>query len=851
MARIYDECLAESVAAKKITQSTADKLRKYIGDAEKEAESLGKGGTDAYTFAVSKAAERMIEEVGRKKMDIAGDILRTQRLMEDAPKNSAGIFRGLQAILGERVRGEGGKYSLVASQRAVFRTMGGMLTDFLEDLRSSNFGLSRDRVAPRHTVSEIMGKSSGAAGAKENATAWTKTLEWWRSAMEAEGVKIRELKDYFLPQQFNTLKVKAMGRDGFVAAMTERWQAGDLRLRDFQSSADDALFKPGGETWRKEGVKKDEDLVREILGTAYDNIATKGNISIEPGVTSRDTMADRYNKRRVFEWTSDTAYFDFANTFGNGADNLGEAFSRHLHQMSLDLGTARILGGDPDKTAKTLVQYGQKSGISEGQTHALEKLYYHSSGQAHAAANVTWANTGQAVRSWLSSVQLGGAVLSSFSDFAFLRSTAAFNGLSSTRVMGRYLEALGTLSGPEGRRAAMRQGLMIETGLRGLRDAFDETLNANIGKPGSIFTGEGMEAASAGMSRIGGQAAEFVMRATGLEHHSNAGRVALGNEFLATFAEHAGAKFDALPERLGAMLQRYGIDAADWDVLRTHAMHGEKLFMDPAFLAHSGTAAQRESALRLLGAIDAETKYAVPEGGVTTRAMLLGETKAGSLVGEVLRSFQYKGFVGSVTLFNGWRAIDNIMGKQGYMPRGQYLAALAVEATVLGALSYQLKNIAAGRDPEAMDTAEFWGKAFVMGGAGGMLGDQIKTFLQTKSKADFARTLTPTAGLIADTAALVGGNLNQAFSGETTNIGREGATFLRKYALPRTFYTSLAVDRLMWDTVQKMWDPDAGGAFARTEQRARKESGTQYWWRQTGNMDLPNRGPDLGAAMGR
>jgi len=841
MARIYDECLAESVAAKKITQSTANKLRKYIADAEKEAEYLGKGGTDAYTFAVSQAAERMIEEVGRHKMDIAMDILRTQRLMEDAPKNSAGVFRGLQAILGERVRGEGGKYSLVASQRAVFRTMGGMLTDFLEDLRSGTAGLTRDRVAPRHTVSEILGKSSGAPGAKENAAAWTKTLDWWRDAMEKEGVKIRAIADYFLPQQFNTLKVKGLGPDGFVAAMTERWQSGDLRLRDFQSSADNALLKPG----------VDDDRVKDILRSAYDNIATKGNISIEPGVSTKDTMADRYNRRRVFEWTSDTAYFDFANTFGNGADNLGEAFSRHLHQMSLDLGTARILGGDPDKMAKTLVQYGEKSGISQGQTHVLNKLYYHSSGQAHAAANVTWANTGQAVRSWLSSVQLGGAVLSSVSDFAFLRSTAAFNGLSSTRVMGRYLEAIASLAGPEGRRTATRQGLMVETGLRGLRDAFDETLNANIGKPGSLFSGEGLEAASAGMSRIGGQAAEFVMRATGLEHHSNAGRVALGNEFLATFAENAGKSFDALPERLGAMLQRYGIDAADWEVLRTHAMHGENLFMDPAYLAHSGTAAQREPALRLLGAIDAETKFAVPEGGVTTRAMLLGETKAGSLVGEALRSIQYKGFVGSVTLFNGWRAIDNIMGKQGYMPRGQYLATLAVEATVLGALSYQLKNIAAGKDPEAMDTPTFWLKAAAMGGAGGMLGDQIKTFLQTKSTADAARMLTPTAGLAIDAMALTGGNLNQAISGENTNIGREGSRFLRKYAAPRLFYTSLAVDRLAWDTLQKMWDPDAGGAFARTEARARKESGTQFWWRQTGNMDLPNRAPDLGAALGR
>jgi hypothetical protein len=840
MAQIYDECLSAAVAAEKITAATAKKLRKYIGDAEKEAESLGKGGTDAYTFATSKAAARMIEDVGRRKMDIANDILRTQRLMEDAPKNSAGIFRGLQAIIGERVRGEGGKFSLVQSQKEAKRFLASYLTDFIEDLRSTNFGMTRDVTAPRNTVSELMGRETGVAGAKVNATGWQKMMGTWRDMMEAEGVKIRELADYFLPQQFNTLKVKGMGRDGFVGAMTDRWQKGELRLRDFESSADDALLKPG----------VDDERVADILGGAYDNIATKGNISIEPGVTTKDTMADRYNKRRVFEWTSDKAYFDFTDTFGHGADNLGEAFMRHFHQMSLDLGTARILGGDPDTMAKTLIQYGQKSGISQGQQHVLEKLYYHSSGQAHAVANVTWANTAQAVRSWLSSVQLGGAMLSSQSDYAFIRSTAAFNGLSSTRVMGRYLENLGTLSSAEGRRAATQQGLMIETGTRGLRDHFDEVKDGNLGKPGSsLLTGEGLEAASAGMSRIAGQAAEFVMRATGLEHHSNAGRVALGNEFLATLADHAGKTLDAMPERLGAFLQRYGLDAADWDVLRTGAMHDENLFMDPMYLAHSGTAAQRDTALRLVGAIDAETKYAVPEGGVTTRAMLLGTTKPGSLVGEVLRSFQYKGFAGSVAIFNGWRAIDNIMGKQGYMPRGQYLAALAIEATVLGGLSYQLKNIAAGRDPEAMDTPEFWFKAAAMGGAGGMLGDQIKTALQTKSAQDAARGMTPTAGLIADIYSLSGGNINQGYSGEKMNFGRESANFLRKYALPRTFYTSLGVDRLGWDTLQRMWDPEAGGAFARIAQRSQKQTGTQYWWRP--GQTEPTRPPNLEAALGR
>ena len=53
--------------------------------------------------------------------------------------------------------------------------------------------------------------------------------------------------------------------------------------------------------------------------------------------------------------------------------------------------------------------------------------------------------------------------------------------------------------------------------------------------------------------------------------------------------------------------------------------------------------------------------------------------------------------------------------------------------------------------------------------------------------------------------------------------------------------TSLGIDRLGWDTVQRMWDPEAGGAFARIQQRARKETGTQFWWRPGREFQLATR----------
>jgi len=134
-----------------------------------------------------------------------------------------------------------------------------------------------------------------------------------------------------------------------------------------------------------------------------------------------------------------------------------------------------------------------------------------------------------------------------------------------------------------------------------------------------------------------------------------------------------------------------------------------------------------------------------------------------------------------------------------------------------------------------------------------MLGDQLKVMFQTQSMADAARNMTPMAGLATNAYSLAFGNLTQLDAGERTNFGREAVRFGQQYSptqvAGRLWYTRLAMDRLVWDTLQRMVDPDAGGAFSRIEQRARKQTGTQYWWRP--GQTEPSRPPDLGAALGR
>ena len=61
------------------------------------------------------------------------------------------------------------------------------------------------------------------------------------------------------------------------------------------------------------------------------------------------------------------------------------------------------------------------------------------------------------------------------------------------------------------------------------------------------------------------------------------------------------------------------------------------------------------------------------------------------------------------------------------------------------------------------------------------------------------------------------------------------------------WYSRLAMDRLIWDQLQELADPEYRRAFKRTEDRARKDYGQDYWWRP--GQAAPQRAPDPGAAV--
>lgn len=821
------DCIRDAVAAGKMTAKGAAEYGERMKDAEALGEQRGLNGPAKYLFAVEEAAKQMEARAIGKRSQIQATILAVDRAWEGAGRNEKGMAFGLTDVFGERLYGQGSGVSLGQQQRGNLAAVQSIMSETLSKLQSRAFGLKQERILPRHTVSALYGVDTANPDAKVAAKAWDEAINWWREEMGRAGVFVRELVDWRLPQHFDRDAVKNMGKSGFVGQMEQWWQDGKLRLRDWEADGQ-AYLVPG----------RADEKAGEIFDRAYDNITTNGDASLEPGATRVTTLADRFGRRRAFEWSTDQAWLEFNRTLGVGDDAIGELLVRHMDRMTRDLASAQVLGPDPDKAAKILLQQYQKDGGSRVWANRLNAMYEINAGLANQPVSQALAMGAQSFRQFLASAQLGGAVLSSPSDFGFTKATAGWYGLDMTKVMGAYASNLKPSSAVD-RAQAMRDGLILEVGLRGLGDAAHDVIGDMRSAKGF---GDTVSAGLNGLSRVTGRMAEVVIRAQGLAHHTQALRDAIGSTAMAHLADIAPKSWDALGAAERRLFTDYGMGVKEWDLLRDKAV--DRGFLDVARLAREGNAAERNAAVKMLGAIAGVQRSAVPEGNTITRAFMLGGTRPGTPEGEFLRSLtQYKGFPMSAMLMHGFRALESLQGAEGETFRGQYLAGLIAMTTVLGAASLQLKNIAAGKDPQPMTgehAAKFWVNAAAQGGSLGIFGDHLKAMFSAQRLDDSSRALSPGAGFMLDMSELLMGRIQDAANDRESHAGRQMAKMVRKYT-PNVFYTRLAFDRLVADTVQRMADPDHAEAFARQEERARKEQGTRFWWRpgQTSPARMP------------
>jgi hypothetical protein len=816
MARKGRDCIDAKIRAGRLDPARANEAKRLLDQIETDyLDSLGPEG--ARIRAQAETLQRLEAEAAVKRrrtlMQIAaqGRIAATidRAQAEKGLADQGSLIRGVVDTTGMDNVGFRGA---VQEQKRIRATAHRLMADALAKFHRNLIGNTKNRAQLLNVGRELYGEATGDQLAREIAQAWRDTAEFLRQSFNAAGGAIGKLDHWRLPQMHSGVKVRSASYEtwrDFIAPMLDR-----AAIKDF----DTGLPMSGGRL---------ELLLRDV----HETIRTDGWAKREPsGAPMGRSVAARRAEHRVLQFKSFDDWLAYQERFGAG--DPFSAMMAHIDGMARDIGAMRAMGPNPAatvrflgqrliKTAKLLAD-DKAAGRAETKADFLETLYGHYIGSMNAPSNGLIARSLAMTREVLTSAQLGGATLSALSDLGFQRVTAKFNGLSHVKIMRRQLSLLNP-GNEEDRRLAVRLGAIAEE--------WSHTASAQMRYTGEVMSNE--------LTR---RLADGVLRASGLSAWTQAGRWAFQMEFMGKLADEAGRGFDALTPQLRGALDRYGVSAADWDRIRKSPIYepGRGGFLRPDDVGDDGLAT------KLYDMIQSETEFAVPSTSLVGRAALMDRARAGSFAGELMRSsFMYKNF--SVTLYN--THLRRMANELGPWNKAKYAANLVIAATLMGALSLQLKEIARGKDPRPMEDLSFWGAAVAQGGGLGIIGDFLFNDYSRFGQGIGTTLSGPVAGLIGDLAQFTAGNVSEAVKGKDTHIGREAVNLVGRYVPGSSiWYARYAFERLLLDEMQRLVDPKAAQSWADKRTAQGRDMGNDYF-APRGQGIVPERPPDFGNAL--
>ena len=830
-----DECIMAKAANGEVDMTKARETRRMFRE---EVDDLIAGGMGK-AEAEEKVAQSMVETaergVARKRtMAMVSVIIqeRIRKLQVDAIANKVDVHRVMNSVLSmDRMELAKGVPNLEARIHDVKASIYRRVTDHLDKFRTKALGFRQDHTDLPDVVRELFGQDSGNKAAKEIAGSLKDAMEYARLRFNAAGGDIANRKDWGLWQQHDASKMAGgTGREWI-----------DFLLQEDMLDLD-SIFADNGRRMTTSQLK-------DSLGIAYKDILSGGMFS-RNGPTISNGYGSAVNRRaneRVLVFKNADAWMKYHAKYGRG--NIFDHINGSLDTLAKDISVLEILGPYPEATIKfmnELVAEAKNAGAVQGTGKAARQLQaaanagndvllneYHilSGANSIPADNGGWSTAMAANRSFQTIISLGNAFLMALGgDAATTFVTAQMNGLSTSRIMARYLKLFVGASDVD-RRMANRAGFVV-------------TSWSNLNITSSRLMGE-----TTG-PQIMERASDTALRVTGLTQSTEAYRIAVGMEMLANITEHAGRSFDDLDGPMRNSFIRHGIDADDWDIIRT-----SERFVDPEtkadFIVPDNVSRGEfntknfEVANKLHQQIFNETQFAVVTQNSRTQNLLTGGSRPGTWIGEVRRS---------AGLFKGWpiavlgQHLQRAAAQKGKWGTAKYMTKFGISLTLAGALGEQLYGITSGRDPEAMDTGEFWLRAFLRGGASGIIGDAL---LQD---AGFGRGVIdslvgPVGGQLEDAFKLTGGTAvdlikEDSLEDVTDPFRKRLAAAIQHNAPGKTgWYFKLALQRMWWDQVRDAIDPDAADAFYNMEVRAEQEHGQSYWWKP--GQTAPDRGPQL------
>lgn len=714
--------------------------------------------------------------------------------------------------------------------------------DAIEYLRPKMLGFSAEATRELDVLRAVYGGANVQPEAAAAAKAWGDVAKSLADQYRAAGGALGERATWRLPNPaIDPAKARALGADRFRQLVRDNIDRNDMIDWATGERMNDARFA-------------------QLLDSITSDIIDGPQGAVTAARTGSPMLANQRDMARFFSWKSAESWQAIADAVGSN-QSVFETMTAHIKGMADDVAALRVLGPNPEATkvfihnlferetarlgvtapagadAKALAAtVKQNRGIESRvrlEKRLFDDLYAEVTGSNQSPVNTTFATGMADARHWLSATQLGSAIISSFTDPASLAMIARFNGLP---VMGTITRAIGLMAERGSEVHIAQQGLVFDSLAHAAGQA-DRIMGENI------RTGLAQKLSSANI------------RVSGLRRWTAMLRGAFGLEMMAHVARERETPFMKLSDEFRGALDRYGIGETDWKIITSTEPHEPRpnaQLLRPIDVREGGSAAHIQAADKFQRLIDTEMDYAVIEGDPVTRALMIGDSKPGSLGGETRRSVsQYRSFPATFVMMHFARAAAR--GWDGKRLSHSALAFLTM--TAFGALAMQTKEIMSGRDPLSLDPStgngmRAWGKAALQGGGLGVFGDVL--FLdQTKVGNSWAATLAgPLAGSVEQVLGdFVFKNIQQAGKGQETHFAGDALYALGRH-IPGSslWFTRLAFQRGVLDQLALMADPRAPERFSRIEAQAKKDWGQEYWL-PPGRGEA-RRAPDLGAMFG-
>ena len=827
----YRDCIAR-IAQAAGRSLTDDEIRGIYERVHKAALDIKAGRAEAKTGdlfepfvqqAAQRAAAELIHEAEVKQKQAQLQITALSARAADTDANIAAGLNPLKAVERTIVRDYSGKTNVesleqrVAGHQAYFRSK---LLQTWDALGNDWLGFFQSKDKLLSLVRELRGEDSGDALAKKGAKAFHDAAEEARTVFNQAGGDVGKLDDWGMPQHHSQVKVAAAGRDAWVEAI--------LPKLDRSRYADDL-----GQPW-------DDARMRAFLGKAWDTIATNGHANVEPGkFTGTGKKANRHAEHRQIHFKDAESVIAYWSDFGERP--VADILLGHIDTMARDIAFIEHFGPNPDITFRTLRDRAlraaaraepTKTGSLEGEAVKLDILYDYAAGKIKPTANATVSNAADILANLNTAGKLGGAVLASlFGDKPMMEAVAHLNNLPMLQRWRTELAVLNPANVAD-RRLLQQQGLMLDSIRSGLTRFYE-----GLGQTGAT-----------------GKLANAVMRVTGMQAINDIRKGAFGASLMSAIGEQiaAGRGFKELDKTDIRTLKQYGITEADWKIWQQAKLqdlgHGNQHALTPEAIGRIegiDAGAKRNAIVKLLGAVNTESEFAIVTPGWRERAAFYGDLQRGTVKGEIVRSvLQFKSFPWA--MFH--RMADAVANKDTPVSKAAMTAYLITATTLAGAMLMQTREMLSGKDPRDMTDPRFMASAFLQGGALGIYGDFLYSVNSTRYGSGPLEALAgPTVGPLLElglvqplTAA------KKAVEGQETHLAAQTLQDAKGF-IPgnNIWYTKAALDHLIWQRVMEALSP---GYLSNIRSRTAKEYGQDWWW--TPGEVAPERAPNLGAAIG-